>query len=250
MDNREAEFILSAYRPGGQDANDPRFSEAIEHARRDPILQRWFGESVAFDAGMTEKLCGVPVPGDLRESILAGAKVSRVPRWKKPFRKWAIAAVVVLSATLGSLIWYNVRPARLAGWQNEALGVIASLVRQESRFDAQSHDVGELLAWLRANNAPTAQKLPDNLDKLSTLGCKTFSWNGIPLSVICFMRPDGGLIHLVTMNVPVPAPDRAPRQLAKFVQRGDWATATWSQGDRVYMLVLEGSPDQLPSYLL
>ena len=33
MDNREAKFILGAYRPNGQDAGHPRFSEALEQAR-------------------------------------------------------------------------------------------------------------------------------------------------------------------------------------------------------------------------
>lgn len=55
MDNREARFVLNAYRPGGQDAGDPRFAEALEQARRDPVLERWFSESLAFDAAMAER---------------------------------------------------------------------------------------------------------------------------------------------------------------------------------------------------
>ncbi|PYJ71311.1 MAG: hypothetical protein DME75_07670, partial [Verrucomicrobia bacterium] len=126
---------------------------------------------------------------------------------------------------------------------------ISSLVRQQSSFDAQSHDAGELLAWLRANHAPAAQKLPDNLAKLSSLGCKTFLWNGNPVSVICFTRPDGRLIHLVTITVSA-ASERAIKPEANLIQQGHWATATWREGDRVYMLALEGSPDQLRNYLL
>ena len=104
MDNQEAKFILSAYRTAGQDANDPRFAEALAQARRDPILEHWFQESAAFDVAMPEKLSVVPVPSDLREGILAGVKVSRVPSWENRLRKWAIAAAVILSATLGGLI--------------------------------------------------------------------------------------------------------------------------------------------------
>ncbi len=74
MDNREAKFLLSAYRPSGQDADDPCFAEALEQARRDPVLERCFNESIAFDATMTEKLRAVEVPPDLRENILAGVK--------------------------------------------------------------------------------------------------------------------------------------------------------------------------------
>jgi hypothetical protein len=39
MDNREAKFVLSAYGPGGQDAGDARFAEALEQVRRDPMLE-------------------------------------------------------------------------------------------------------------------------------------------------------------------------------------------------------------------
>jgi hypothetical protein len=245
MDNREAKFILNAYRPGGQEASDPRFAKAIEQTRRDPVLEQWFKESIAFDATVTEKLCAVAVPVDLRENILAGVKISRPLRWSKPFIKWAIAAALISMAILGSLIWQNTRGAHLAGWQNEALDVVSSLVRNESSFDAQSHKASELVAWLRAKHAPAARTLPQSLDKLQSVGCKTFSWNGTTVSVICFMRPDGGLIHLVTMNTPA-ASARTPR----LVQRDQWATATWREGNMTYMLALEGSPDQLRRYLL
>jgi len=248
MDNREAKFILSAYRPGGQDASDSRFSEALEQARRDPILEGWFRDSIAFDAAMTEKVRGIDVPSDLRENILAGVKVSRPMRWSKRF-KWAIAGAMILGATLGSLIWHNARSAHLAGWQNAALEVISSLVRNETSFDAQSGNPSELLTWLRTNQAPAAKKLPNDLGKLSSVGCKTFSWNGTPVSVICFVRKNGELIHLVTINARATV-DRTRRQETNLVQRGGWATATWREGDRVYMLALKGSRDQLRSYLL
>jgi hypothetical protein len=247
VDNREAKFILNAYRPAGQDANEPRFSEALKQARQDPILQRWFDESVAFDTAMTEKLCAVPVPGDLRESILAGVKVTRAPHWKDRWRKWGIAAAVILGAIFGSLIWQNTRPAHLAGWQNQALDVISSLVAKQSSFDAESAKAGELLTWLRANHAPAAQHLPDGLGKLRSLGCKTFSWNGNPASLVCFLRPDGGLIHLVTTTA-TPA-SQVTNTKPRFVKQGRWATATWREGDKIYMLALEGSPDQLRPYL-
>jgi hypothetical protein len=249
VDNRQAKFILSAYRPGGQDATDPRFSEALEQARRDPILQRWFEESVAFDAAMTEKLGAITTPSDLRENILAGAKISHAGRWTGRFLKWAAAAVLILSVSVGTLIWHSTRPAHLAGWQNQALDVISALVRGDTSFDAQSHSSAELVAWLHSNDAPAADKLPANLGGLESLGCKTFSWNGLPVSVICFMRPDGGgLIHLVTTNAS-PRSDDVRNGEPKFVQQGDWATATWREGGKLYMLALEGSRHQLRAYL-
>jgi hypothetical protein len=249
MDNREAKFILNAYRPGGQDANSPRFAEALEQVRRDPILQRWFDESVAFDAAMTEKLSTTPVPNDLRESILTGVKVTRAPRWKNRWRKWAIAAAVAFSATLGVLIWHNTRPP-VAGWQLQALdAILASIARNESRFDVISRNPADLVKWLRENSAPAGKKLPNDLDKLPSIGCKTFFWRGKPVSLICFTLPEGRAIHLVMTTVSTDS-DRAIKHQAKVIQQGHWATATWREGGMIYMLALEGSRDELRSFLL
>ena len=63
------------------------------------------------------------------------------------------------------------------------------------------------------------------------------------------MRRDGGLIHLVVVNKSAGS-DRAATGEPRFVRQGEWATATWRDGDLVYMLALEGSADQLRSYLL
>jgi hypothetical protein len=245
MDNREAKFILSAYRSTGQDASDAHFAHALEQVRRDPMLEQWFRKSVAFDAAIAEKFGAVEVPSDLREKILVGAKISRPVHWSKRFGSWAIAAAIILIAGVGSLIWHNTRPARLAGWQMQALNVISSLVKNESKFDAQSQSPRDLVEWLRANKLPTAEKLPGHLNQLAGIGCKTFSWNGAQVSVICFMRPDGGLIHLVATKVA----GEKRKGGAQFVQQDEWATATWREGDKVFMLALEGSADQLRSYL-
>ncbi len=250
MDNREAKFILNAYRPDGQDANDPRFAEALEQVRRDPILQRWFDESIAFDAAMTEKLSATPVPNDLRESILAGAKVTRVPLWKNRWRKWAIAAAVVLSATLGVLIWRGTHPTPVAGWQLQALDtILSSIARNESHFDVISANPANLVKWLHTEHAPAGEQLPNNLDKLPSIGCKTFFWGGKPVSLICFTLPEGRAIHLVITNVSIES-DRAIKQEARVIQQGRWATATWREGGMIYMLALEGSRDELRRYLL
>ncbi len=249
MDNHEAKFILSAYRPGGQDAGDPRFSDALEQARRDPMLEQWFRESVAFDAAVAEKLSATAVPADLRENILAGGKVSRPSRWTKPFVRWAIAAAFVLVAIVGSLVLREAARPRLAAWQTNALGVISSVINGKSKFDFQAHSATELVSWLAANHAPVAQEIPQRLVGLQSLGCKTFSWNGTPVSVICFMREDGGLVHLVAMS-----PSRQTRAGTthdpQIVTQGAWATATWQAGDAAYMVALEGSREQLRSYLL
>lgn len=249
MDNNEAKFILSAYRPSGQDASDARFSDALAQARRDPMLEQWFRAAVAFDAAIARNLAATPVPADLRENILAGAKVTRPVRWTKPLVTWAIAASLAIAAIVGAVVLRQTTRPILAGWQTNALSVISSVIRGESRFDFQAHSATELIGWLTANHAPTAQEIPQKLVGLQSLGCKTFSWNGIPASVICFMREDGGLVHLVVAS-PSKQTRTGTARDPYIATQGHWTTATWQTGDTVYMVALEGSREQLRSYFL
>jgi hypothetical protein len=62
------------------------------------------------------------------------------------------------------------------------------------------------------------------------------------------MRPDGGLIHLVSTTA-TPATNHIGKVEPTLVRQGNWTTATWREGDQIYMLALEGSPDQLRPYV-
>ena len=66
MKNDEAKFILSAYRPDGDDAGDARFAEALAQAEQDPELAPWLQEERRFDSVFCDALGAVPVPPDLR----------------------------------------------------------------------------------------------------------------------------------------------------------------------------------------
>src|SRR4029079_15043537 len=47
MNTQQAKEILSLYRPGTADAEDPSFAEALRLCERDPELERWFSEHCA-----------------------------------------------------------------------------------------------------------------------------------------------------------------------------------------------------------
>ena len=76
MNNQEAKFILSAYRPSGEDAARKQFAEALKQVSRDPALANWLADQRAFDQANSDALCSIPVPADLRGNILAGVKIS------------------------------------------------------------------------------------------------------------------------------------------------------------------------------
>ena len=85
MNNVEAKLMLRACRPGGRDAADPCFAEALAQVERDLELQQWFANEQAFDLRMRDKLqAAVPVPAGLKARLLAQRKIApALPWWRR-----------------------------------------------------------------------------------------------------------------------------------------------------------------------
>lgn len=247
--NDQARLILSAYRPGGQDAGDPAFAEALEQARRDPAVAQWLSEQQQFDLALTEKLREVPVPASLRSTILAGARASRPPQWWAQSKVWALAAAVAVLAGIAAF-WSQsgTRTPALAVWQEHALTVLDDVEASRTEFDQTHDEPAQLLAWLREHAAPTPAALPASLRNRRTFGCKTWLWKGRRLSLVCFDLGSGAEAHLVTIDRTqlYGAPPEGP---PIFATKDKWSVAAWSEGRVACMLIGNRGPDALKSLL-
>src|SRR5947209_7072 len=98
MNSRQAKEILMRCRPDGSDPADPELAEAVEFARRDPELARWFERHCAFQNAVRDQLKQIPIPPDLKEKVLAGyPEASTVVWWRRPvFQALAAAADITL----------------------------------------------------------------------------------------------------------------------------------------------------------
>lgn len=238
----EAKLILSAYRPGGQDAGDPTFAPALAAAQQDAALGRWLAEQQEFDSMVAGRLRAVAVPADLRARILAGGAVSRPrPWWARP-RWWALAAVVMVFAALAGL-WVQ-KETRLADWQRHGLTVLEDLEASRTAFDFTHGDAAVLTAWLRDHAVPQPGALPPALTGRKTYGCKTIAWDGHKMSLICFDLGGDVTVHLFTTDraglahVPPDGP-------ARIVHSGRWAVALWNAGAQTHMLASENGEEPL-----
>lgn len=252
MNNREAQFVLSAYRPDGQDASDPQFADALEQARRDPALGEWLEQEQQCDRLIAERLASVMPPRELRHAILAGGKISRRPAaWAKPW-VMALAACAVVLLGVGVLWQQQVPNSRhstlnsqppLALWQREAL----NFLENDPKLDHEAKDSRQLVSWLEAEDAAAPAAMPPSLRDLLAAGCKILDVRGRQVSVLCFHRPGGGLVHLVVTTRP-------PGEMAigdepAWQQAGQWTTASWSAAGQDYMLVADGSREELSAFL-
>ena len=232
MDNQKAKFILQSYR-GGADAADPQFAGALRAAGDDAELAEWLAEEQAWDNAIRRRLKRVPVPADLRAEILAGAGAV-TSRAAQPRSNWlALAASVILFAAVAAL-WF--RPSadntkNFAAFRSGMVGQVAYGVN----FDYQHADVMQIQRWLTEQRSLSNFVIPAGLQNKPGLGCRTFSWQGQPVGLICFLVGQNEAVHLfISSRSAVPdAPASGP---AQFTQHGDWLTAGWTQGDTVYLV--------------
>ena len=233
MNNDEAKFILHAYRPGGQDANDPQFREALEQARRDPDLTRWFDEQRELDNRIGTVLrTALAPPPELKSSLLAQRRLVRVSFWRQP--AWvatAIAAGLALLLTVGLLFTPSTQSLDFAQYRVAMAEFVDGNI---DRLDLMSRDVDELRNWLEQQGAPSDFVLPAGLAGRPALGCRIKEWNGQKVSLLCFELENREVAHLLVIDRD--ALTDTPLQAPEFVRSGPVATVAWSRDDKIYLL--------------
>jgi hypothetical protein len=242
MTNDEAKFILQSYRRSGADAENPVFIEALEHARRDPQLSQWLAEEMQLDSAVSRKIkSAVPIPADLKSTILAGGKIVRPPVWYR--RSWfaAAACFFILLGVTG--FWILNRQAGFPAFRSDMLNFVA----QMDRLDLESTDVNKIREWMKQNNAHGDFTLTQGLAEMPGIGCRVLSWNGQKITLICFGKMGPQEIHLfIADRSAFPKP---PPMSPQFAKEGAWTTASWSRGDKAYMLAGMGDRETLTKYL-
>lgn len=242
MDNDQARFMLQAYRSNGRDATDPQFTEALEQARRDPSLGRWFEQERALDAVISAKLKAVVVPDDLKATILVGRNlVQPAPWWRRPALV-GLAAMLALLLTATGLLLRSPGTLEIAAFERDMTRALENL----DGLSLHSDNPSEVTQWLAGNEGHERIDLPDTLAGLASIGCRVLDWQGRKVSLICFTTGAEGskdMVHLLVV-------DRSqlsdpPGDEPSFGRAGSWATATWSFGERTYLLAGRGDLRQL-----
>jgi hypothetical protein len=241
----EIRLHLAARRPGGQDDADPAIAEAVAKTVADPQLAAWAEAEKRSDAALAAKLRQVQPPTGLRDTILAGARVSRRRWWHwfnakawRGFRNSEMLAAAAIVILLGAaLTWNYLRGTKPENdWQAFAATQVAGIESASISLGKVVHSMPEIHAWLAAQTCPTPGQLPESVRKLKIFGCSKLSWRGEPMSIVCFNLGGGREVHLVTVsrrNLPSSPPVGSP----VFASVQGYTTASWSEGDRAMMLI-------------
>ena len=243
MNRVEAKLILEVSRPGDEAAADPQLAAALALAQADPELGAWLARARAWDAAIRRELRTVPVPADLKASLLAGSKVVPLPpaesrpsftAWLTPL-VWAMAAALILFAGLASY-----RSLHAAGKNSQladfARDMIAASPDDSHHVDVMNADFSQVKSWLADHHALANIDLPPAIAQASGLmGCRIMSWHGQPVSMLCFMM--SGSHHVDLFVTPAASVADAPASgQPVYASVSQNATAGWRVGDNVYVL--------------
>jgi hypothetical protein len=247
VNRAEAQRILLLYRPGTAESGEPEMLEALELARRDSELGRWFEQHRAFQKAMHGKFRQIEVPAHLRTSILAAAQVPKSvttqPRrsWRSPL--WFAAGAVVLLALLAGL-W--LRPHAANQFANFRVRMVSGALR-EYGMDIKTSDMRLVRQELASRGAPSDYVVPRGLKRLRLTGGGRLTWRSNPVGMVCFNRGDNQMLFLfVLKRSALKDPPPATPRLAKV---NELLTASWTQGDETYVLAGPEEADFMQKYL-
>jgi uncharacterized membrane protein YbaN (DUF454 family) len=246
MNNQEAKLILQAYRPGGRDALDPFFAEALEQGRRDPELQKWFTEEQALDSQIQSKLRqAVAIPPDLKANLLALRKVIRpAPWWFQPM-KLAAAAAVVLLLGLAAFFLLPQKPAQLASFREK---MTRYSMQVQGHITFASPDFTKIQQWLQEQGVDANFELPGGLQGKPAHGCRVVDWNGQKATMICFVLDDGEHVDFFVMD-RAGLPGMPENGGPQFASANGLMTVTWAKDDKVYLMTGNGDKKSFQNLL-
>jgi len=249
VNSEQAKAILQHYRPT-VDAADPHFREALEQVQRDPKLAQWFTEHCTSYEAMRRTLRQMPVPADLREAILTA------PARRHPVVWWPPPAAVVLAVAAAMVIMvsgYGVYKHRLAVTQRRDftayLHTMTRVAAGSYTLAVATADPDVLRHYLATVHAPTDYALPPGLHAFRLEGGLVLEWFGHKVAMLCFTQEDAAPQgkeenedHDVWFFVVSRAalPDAPASEAPHFALVRGLITASWTHGNKIYVLVTRG----------
>lgn len=244
MTPQQAKQILLAFRPWSAEVPSPDETAALALCRQNAELARWFENHCVVQDAIHARFNQVPVPEGLKEQILSEAKSRSVGVWWRQPAVLAAATLTIL-LSLGSL-WLSTRqPKEDVGFTAYRSRMVRTAVKAYG-MDLETNDVTQIRAYLAQHQAHADYVLPGNLDPASSVGCGVLSWQGKPVTMVCFrtgkplapgMKSDLFLFVIDRKDLKETPPLNPPA----FATVSTLVTASWSEGGKVYLLA---APDE------
>ncbi len=247
MNPEESKFLLSSLRPSDANSSDPEIAKAFEQMANDPELQAWFDAQHRFDETVSEKLNEISPPEDLKDTLLAGVRVSQ----KK--RQWRTSTALACAALIGILLLSVIlfRPINGDSTMAEYRTDMIQSLEQLTHIELPTGTAEEIRSYLNAEGQLPHFALPASWADRELGGCRILNWEGNQVSLICFRDKSGSEppIHLLVLDASAlkhTSISAAPTSVAD----GDWSTVYWKQGEKIYLLATQKKDLKLEDKIL
>jgi hypothetical protein len=225
---------MYAWRPGD---NLPDSKPLLDHLATCPECAQWFANFSAGDERIRQTFLDVPESPSLETRIFAGLayeRLQKAPR-KSTWRNWfllPIAASLLLGVTLGLGPW--LQEARLSRQ-------VATLLSQPPSAEISSTDQKQLLDWSAGALSGDAV-LPPELSKIefgAASSLKVASHNAVLLKMKNEQRAS-----LLVIDARLTAENKI-----KSFHETAGSDSRWSDGRRTYVLLFQGSEQDMQAYM-
>ncbi len=245
MTPQQARRILFNYRPWAKESPAPDEAAALALCRQDAELAHWFANHCAVQTAIHGRFNQIAVPEGLKEQILSEWRARKVVLWWQRPVVLAAAASLAILVSLGSLWLSTTQPKEDVSYAAYRSRMIRTAVKAYG-MDLETNDVTQIRAYLAQNRAPADFALPRNLDPAASVGCGVLSWQGKPVTMVCFRtgKPlaPGTKSDLFLFVIDQKDLKALPRLAQpEFANVSTMATASWSEGGKVYVLA---APDE------
>lgn len=251
MNRDDIKQILLLYRPGTADADDPQIAEALALAKSDAELARWLEEHCGRQSALRAKFRQITPPAGLLEQINSEhAANARAVSWRRPLAL-ALAAIIILGCASFLLLRSQ------ASSENDLTQFRSRMVRMALTgyaMDLETNNMAPLRAYLAQRNAPSNYALSPKLQAATVTGCAVKKWQGANVSLICF-RTGEPLAAGESSDLWLFVADRgalknaSPSKMPQLAKVNRLMTATWVQGDKLYLLGVAGDEETIRAYL-
>jgi hypothetical protein len=212
----------------------------------------------ATDAAWIGAFASIQPPASLRDEVLAAmdrtatrdigtaaaTTVIRPPI--SVFRRLAIPLAAAAGIALAFLITRPAQTTTNTTVERKARtvpieAVQAGFVRtfESPVFDLeQKHENQQmLLDHLKERKLPCPSRMPRGLQYVKGLGCRELMVDGKRGSLVCFKTEESGIVHMVIFDRDDVSGDFPAKANPVFTQCGDWASARWADGDKVFLIM-------------
>ncbi len=112
----------------------------------------------------------------------------------------------------------------------------------------ETNDLNAIRQFLDKNHGATGYVLTKELEKLPAEGCALINWHGQRVSLVCLDRgKEDDLFLFIADRSLVPDPPSSPTP--QFARVNNMTTASWTLGDKAYVLASKASEEDLRKFL-